>query len=77
MNTEEAVTLVEYNTWANHRVLLKAGRLSREQLNMQAGLSHASSTWHPAPYFGYAVVLAGRRAKRAFARPDALCYGLR
>ncbi len=40
MNTEEAVTLVQYNTWANHRVLLKAGRLSREQLNMQAGLSH-------------------------------------
>ena len=27
MNPEQAITLVEYNTWANHRVLLKVAHL--------------------------------------------------
>ena len=40
MNPEEAITLVEYNAWANHRILLKAARLPWEQLNTQTGLSH-------------------------------------
>jgi uncharacterized damage-inducible protein DinB len=40
MNPEQAVTLVEYNAWANRRILAKAARLTWEQLNTQAGLSH-------------------------------------
>ena len=42
MNLEEAKTLVEYNSWANHRVLLKAAHLDPGQLNAQAGLSYGS-----------------------------------
>jgi uncharacterized damage-inducible protein DinB len=40
MNPEQAVTLIEYNAWANRRILAKAARLSWEQLNAPAGLSH-------------------------------------
>ena len=31
MNKEQAVTLVEYNIWVNHKVLFKAAHLSPEE----------------------------------------------
>jgi uncharacterized damage-inducible protein DinB len=42
MQPEEAVTLVEYNAWANHKVLLKAARLSPDQLLENTTLSYRS-----------------------------------
>ena len=42
MYKEQAITLVEYNTWANHRVLLKAAKLSAASLLDGASLSHHS-----------------------------------
>ncbi len=42
MNPEEALTLVAYNTWASHKVLVKAAHLSWEELLAEAGLSHGS-----------------------------------
>jgi uncharacterized damage-inducible protein DinB len=32
MDPKQAVTLVEYNAWANHRILLKAAHLTHQQL---------------------------------------------
>ena len=32
MDKEQAVTLVEYNIWANHKVILKAARLTSAEL---------------------------------------------
>jgi uncharacterized damage-inducible protein DinB len=42
MDKEQAATLVEYNTWANHRVLLKAARLTSAELHRKTNLSHHS-----------------------------------
>jgi uncharacterized damage-inducible protein DinB len=42
MDMEHAVTLVEYNIWANHRVLIKAAHLSASGLLDDIGLSHHS-----------------------------------
>ncbi len=40
MDLDQAITLVNYNTWANRRLLLKAARLPWDQLNAEAGLSY-------------------------------------
>lgn len=40
MNRSQAVTLVEFNAWANRRVFAKAARLSPGTLNGTASLSH-------------------------------------
>jgi uncharacterized damage-inducible protein DinB len=40
MDKEQAVTLVEYNAWANHRVLLKASHLTSAKLLRKTALSH-------------------------------------
>jgi uncharacterized damage-inducible protein DinB len=42
MDMDHAVTLIEYNAWANHRVLLKAAHLSPAKLIGDAPLSHHS-----------------------------------
>jgi uncharacterized damage-inducible protein DinB len=42
MDRDQAITLVQYNAWANHRVLLKAAHLTPADLSAGAGLSHAS-----------------------------------
>jgi uncharacterized damage-inducible protein DinB len=42
MDRLQAITLVQYNAWANHRLLLKAARLSSADLSAEAGLSHHS-----------------------------------
>jgi uncharacterized damage-inducible protein DinB len=42
MSPEEALALVGYNSWANHRLRIKAARLSREQLTADVYLSHHS-----------------------------------
>lgn len=42
MNKKQALTLVEYNIWANHRVLSKAAHLSTKELLAESGLSHHS-----------------------------------
>lgn len=42
MDQQQAVTLVEYNSWANRRVLVKAARLPADALLAPAGLSHQS-----------------------------------
>jgi len=42
LNPEQAITLVQYNSWANHRLLLKAARLSMDQLLAEAPLSRQS-----------------------------------
>jgi uncharacterized damage-inducible protein DinB len=43
VNSEEAITLVEYNAWANNRVLLKAAQLTDEQLVASSFLRHQST----------------------------------
>jgi len=40
MDPEQAITLVEYNAWANHRVFLKAAHLPSAKLHGQTSLSH-------------------------------------
>lgn len=40
MDPEQAITLVEYNAWANHRVFLKAAHLPSAKLHDQTSLSH-------------------------------------
>jgi uncharacterized damage-inducible protein DinB len=42
LQPEQALTLVRYNAWANHRVLVKAARLPRARLTGPAALSHDS-----------------------------------
>ncbi len=42
MDPVQAVTLIEYNAWANHRVLLKAARLPCAKLIGDAPLNHHS-----------------------------------
>lgn len=42
MDRDQAITLVEYNAWANHRILLKIARLEWDQLRDEAGLSHGT-----------------------------------
>jgi uncharacterized damage-inducible protein DinB len=42
MDQEQAVTLVEYNIWANHRVLRKAAHLTSDELHCETALSHRS-----------------------------------
>jgi len=42
MDTEQAITLVEYNQWANHRLILKAARLPHDQLIAVTYLSRGS-----------------------------------
>jgi uncharacterized damage-inducible protein DinB len=42
VNLNEAIILTAYNSWANRRVILKAGHLDWEQLGAEAGLSHGS-----------------------------------
>jgi len=42
MNTENLLTLVKYNTWANQRVLRSATHLSPEQLQAPCWLSQGS-----------------------------------
>jgi uncharacterized damage-inducible protein DinB len=40
MDQEQAVTLIEYNNWANHRVILKAAHLTSAQFLAETTLSH-------------------------------------
>ncbi len=40
MDKKQAITLVEYNRWANHRVLLKAKYLTSTELISTTTLSH-------------------------------------
>ena len=40
MDKKQAITLVGYNIWANHRVLLKAAKLTSAQLLSETALSH-------------------------------------
>jgi uncharacterized damage-inducible protein DinB len=40
MTKDEMVTMVEYNRWANHRLLVKAAHLSQEELLFQTNLSY-------------------------------------
>ena len=40
MDKEQAITLVEYNIWANHRVLIKAAHLTSAELHGATSLSH-------------------------------------
>ena len=40
MNKEQAVTLIEYNNWANHRVLINAAHLTSADLFRATTLSH-------------------------------------
>jgi uncharacterized damage-inducible protein DinB len=40
MDQEQAITLVEYNIWANHRVILKAAHLTPAELHAETSLSH-------------------------------------
>lgn len=40
MNPEQAITLVQYNTSANHRVLVKALKLPEKKLFSKTSLSH-------------------------------------
>lgn len=40
MDKKQAITLVEYNIWANHRVLLKAAKLTSAQLLSETSVSH-------------------------------------
>ena len=42
MDLKQAKTLFEYNTWANHRVLLKVARLPDAELTAPAPLSRGS-----------------------------------
>jgi uncharacterized damage-inducible protein DinB len=42
MKTNEMLTLVEYNSWANQRVLGRTASLTLEQLKQPTGLSHGS-----------------------------------
>jgi uncharacterized damage-inducible protein DinB len=42
MKKPELVALVEFNSWANHRILVKAARLSGRDLGRAAGLSYSS-----------------------------------
>lgn len=42
MDLSQASTLVAYNAWANHRLLLKAKHLTTQQLNASISLSHVS-----------------------------------
>lgn len=42
MEKEQVVTLVEYNTWANHKVIDKAAHLTSAELLAEASLSHHS-----------------------------------
>lgn len=42
MTPDEFITLVDYNAWANHRILLKAARLPWDLLYAEAALSHHS-----------------------------------
>lgn len=42
MNTQELILLMEYNNWANKRILQRSARLSREQLIAPNALSHGS-----------------------------------
>ncbi|MBL8061895.1 MAG: hypothetical protein JNK32_02675 [Anaerolineales bacterium] len=63
MNPEQAITLVKYNTWANHRVLLKVLRLPEARLTGRSTLSQRPSSIH---WFTFLTrsVLARRRAIR-------------
>lgn len=42
MEPEQAITLVKFNTWANHRILLKVAKLSWERISDKAPLSYPS-----------------------------------
>ncbi len=42
MDKEHAITLVEYNIWANHKVVVKAAHLTPEELLVETSLSHHS-----------------------------------
>jgi uncharacterized damage-inducible protein DinB len=42
MDKAQAVTLVEYHIWANHRVLLKAAKLTSTQLLNETALGHGT-----------------------------------
>ena len=42
MDQAQAITLVEYNTWANHRVLIKTAHLTTDELLRETTLSHQS-----------------------------------
>jgi uncharacterized damage-inducible protein DinB len=42
MDKEQAITLVEYNIWANHKVIVKAAHLTEDELHVDASLSHHS-----------------------------------
>jgi uncharacterized damage-inducible protein DinB len=42
MDKSQALTLINYNTWANHRVLLKAARLPAPSLHLAAPLSNGT-----------------------------------
>lgn len=44
MDKEQAVTLVEYNAWANRRILLKVAHLASTNLLAKTALSH--DTYH-------------------------------
>lgn len=40
MEKIEAITLIEYNAWASHRVLIKAAHLTPSELLQETSLSH-------------------------------------
>jgi uncharacterized damage-inducible protein DinB len=42
MNTADMLTLVEYNKWANNRLMRRAAHLSQEQLNEPCWLSQGN-----------------------------------
>jgi uncharacterized damage-inducible protein DinB len=42
MDRDQALTLIEYNAWANHRILLKAFRLPPEEFVRPVAISHHS-----------------------------------
>jgi uncharacterized damage-inducible protein DinB len=42
MDRDQAITLVEYNIWASHKVIVKAAHLTSHQLLAETSLSHHS-----------------------------------
>jgi uncharacterized damage-inducible protein DinB len=42
MDREQAMILVEYNTWANHKILARAAHLTHAELLRDSSLSHHS-----------------------------------
>ena len=61
MNIEDIKLLLEYNDWANKRILAMAEQVSPEELMMPSAIGFCGTVWFTAPIMARSIGANARR----------------